>query len=93
MKSHSVIYCTLIIRSQIEYSTTAQAMIVRCVLEKPATGQRHGFTDVDALLTALRAELVEMQYRLIALEGGKKNNGSTGSQGFPMSQNNLQIGS
>ena len=65
MKANPVIHCNLIIRSQIEYSTTAQAVIVRCILETPATGQRHGFTDVEALLAALRTELLGLQNQII----------------------------
>ena len=65
MKSNPVMYCTLIIRSQVEYSIVAQAVIVRCMLETPATGHRHGFTDVDALLATLRSELMELHDRMI----------------------------
>ena len=63
MKVNPVMYNTLIIRSQIEYSTT-QSVILRCVLETPATGQRRGFTDLDALLFALRTELTELQIQI-----------------------------
>lgn len=65
MKANSVHYCNLIIRSQLEYSATTNAVIVRCMLELPSTGQRHGFTDVEALLDALRAELMQMQNEII----------------------------
>lgn len=65
MKSNSVVNCTLIIRSQAEYSAATQTVVLRCMLEKPATGQRQGFTDVDALLTALRVELIELQTQII----------------------------
>lgn len=65
MKTNSVIYHNLIIRSQAEYSAATQLVIFRCILETPATGQRHGFTDVDALLTVLRAELMELQTQII----------------------------
>lgn len=61
MKANPVVNCTLIIRSQAEYSATTQAVILRCILEMPATGQRSGFTDLEALLHALRAELVAIQ--------------------------------
>jgi len=64
MKSNSVHYCNLIIRSQLEYSAADQAVIVRCILELPSTGQRRGFTDVEALLDALRVELTEMQNQI-----------------------------
>jgi hypothetical protein len=66
MKTNSVIYHTLIIRSQAEYNAATQSVSLRCMLETPATGQRHGFTDVDALLAALRAELMEIQYQIIS---------------------------
>ena len=72
MKANLVMYSTLIIRSQVEYSST-QSVILRCVLEMPATGQRHGFTDLDALLDALRAELMEFQHRIIPPDEGKDN--------------------
>jgi hypothetical protein len=65
MNSNPVANCTLIIRSQVEYSAATQTVVLRCLLEKTATGQRRGFTDVDALLTALRAELIELQSRII----------------------------
>ena len=67
MKVNPVMYNTLIVRSQVEYSTT-QAVILRCILEIPATGQRHGFTDLDTLLVALRAELLEFQRQIIPLD-------------------------
>lgn len=68
MNINPVTTCTLIIRSQIEYSIAAQEVIVRCILEKSATGQRRGFTDVEVLLTALRAELMELQNQMIPPE-------------------------
>ena len=71
MKPNPVIHCNLIIRSQIEYSTAAQAVIVRCILETPATGQRHGFTDVEALLVVVRAELMGLQNQIIPPEQEK----------------------
>lgn len=79
MKANPVVYCNLIIRSQLEYSATTQAVIVRCMLESPATGQRQGFTDVEALLAALRTELMAMQSQIISLEEEKKNNLPIGS--------------
>ena len=71
MKANSVVYCNLIIRSQLEYSAATQAVIVRCMLEMPSTGQRQGFTDVEALLDALRVELTAMQNQIIS-PGQKK---------------------
>ena len=68
MNTNPVAYCTLIIRSQVEYSLTTQTVVMRCMLEKSATGQRHGFTDVDALLTVLRAELMALQTQIIPLD-------------------------
>lgn len=61
MKVSPVLNYTLIIRSQVEYSAATQRAVLRCILETPATGQRRGFSDVEALLTALRAELIELQ--------------------------------
>jgi hypothetical protein len=40
-------------------------VILRCILETPVTGQRRGFTDVDALLAAIRADLLNMQEQMI----------------------------
>jgi len=74
MKVNPITYCNLIIHSQIEYSAAAQAVIVRCILEMPATGQRHGFTDVDALLVTLRAELLKIQNQMIPSEQEKREN-------------------
>lgn len=65
MNANPVIYCTLIIRSQSEYSVSTQTVITRCIVETPATGQRRGFTDIEALLAALRVELLEMQNKII----------------------------
>lgn len=65
MKINPVAYYTLIIRSQAEYSAGTQSVIFRCLLESPSTNQRQGFTDLEALLTALCAELTEFQSRLI----------------------------
>ncbi|MFN8494723.1 MAG: hypothetical protein U0350_44385 [Caldilineaceae bacterium] len=73
MKANPVMYSTLIIRSQAEYSTITQSVILRCVLETPATGQRRGFTDLDDLLVALRAELMELQNQIIPPEQEKEN--------------------
>lgn len=72
MKANPIIYCNLIIHSQIEYSMTAQAVILRAVLEMPTTGQRQGFTDVEALLAAIRAELMEIQHQMIPSEQEKR---------------------
>ena len=60
--------CTFILRSQAEYSAIAQAVTLRCILESPSTGQRCGFTDVEALLVVLRAELIELQRQIIPPE-------------------------
>jgi hypothetical protein len=65
MKINPVANCTLIIRSQVEYSAATQMVVLRCLLEKSATGQRRGFTDVEALLTALRAELMDLQSQIL----------------------------
>jgi hypothetical protein len=80
MNVNPVVNCTLIIRSQVEYSATTQTAVLRCVLEKSATGQRRGFTEVDALLTALRAELMELQAEIIPSDQQKlKNPAENGS--------------
>ncbi|HQY94701.1 hypothetical protein [Caldilinea sp.] len=73
MKVNPVVYCTFIIRSQIEYSAIAQAAIVRCILETPATSQQRGYTDVEDLLTVLRAELTDMQNRIVPPVQTKEN--------------------
>jgi len=65
MNANPVARCNHIIYSQIEYNTTTQVVVVRCILESLTTGQRHGFTDVDALLEALRKELMEMQTQIV----------------------------
>ena len=71
MNSNPVAHRTLIIRSQAEYSAVTQSIIFRCILETPAIGQRQGFTDLEALLTALRAELMEFQSQVIPPAPGK----------------------
>ncbi len=65
MKPNPVIYRTLIVRNQIEYSEATQTVITRCVLEIPSTGQHQGFTDVEAMLAALGAELRLIQNQII----------------------------
>jgi len=61
MNVNPVRNCTLIIRSQAEYSAATQAVVMRYILETPATGERCGFTDAETLLAILRAELDEFQ--------------------------------
>jgi hypothetical protein len=65
MKANPVMHCTLIIRSQVEYSITAQELIPRYMVAMPANGQHRGFTDIDALLAAVRAELLAMQSQMM----------------------------
>lgn len=65
MKANSTRYRNFIIRSQVEYHAATQTVSFRCILETPSLGQRHGFTDLAALLTALRAELTEFQNQII----------------------------
>lgn len=65
MQINPVANCTLIIRSQAEYSAATQAVILRCILESPATGHRHGFTDLAALLAAIQTELTEIQNHIL----------------------------
>jgi hypothetical protein len=74
MKANPVSNSTLILRSQVEYSTETQSVILRCILERPATGQRRGFTDAEALLAALRTDLMEMQNEIIPSEQQKSEN-------------------
>ena len=61
-------YCTLIVRSESEYSVATHTVVTRCLLETPANGKRRGFTDVEALLAALRAELMAGQEGIIPCE-------------------------
>lgn len=58
MKSNAVDFHNFIIRSQIEYSAAGRTTAVRCILETSATGERRGFTDIDALLACLREEMI-----------------------------------
>jgi len=71
MKANPVMHCTLIIRGQIEYSLAAQEMILRYMVATPANGQRHGFTDIDALLAAVRSELLDIQNQMLPLDQEK----------------------
>lgn len=73
MKANPVINCTFIIRSQIEYSNATQGVSLRCLLEMPATGQHRGFTEVEALLAVLRAELVNLQHQIIPQGQAEEN--------------------
>lgn len=74
MNIQPVANCTLIIRSQVEYSATTQTVVLRCLLEKSTTGQRRGFTEVEALLAALRAELMELQHQIVPPDAQKSKN-------------------
>lgn len=74
MNTNLVANCTLIIRSQVEYSATTQTVVMRCLLETAATGQRRGFTNVDDLLIALRAELMELQSQILSLDSPNPEN-------------------
>lgn len=74
MKVNPVLNYTLIIRSQVEYSAATQCAVLRCILETPATGQRRGFSDAEALLTALRAELIELQKQMTPPASAEENN-------------------
>ena len=57
--------CTHLIRSQVEFSESTQTMILRCILEVPATGERRGFVSMDALMETLRDELTDMQNQIV----------------------------
>ncbi|MCL4861259.1 MAG: hypothetical protein KJZ93_17720 [Caldilineaceae bacterium] len=74
MKTNPVANCTLIIRSQVEYSAATQTVVLRCLLEKVATGQRRGFIDIDDLLVALRAELMELQNQILPPDAQNSEN-------------------
>ena len=65
MKANPVRHYTLIIRSQVEYSIPTQAMNLRYMMATPTNGQHRGFADIDDLLAAVRAELLEMQNQII----------------------------
>lgn len=65
MKPNPMVNCTFILRNQTEYSQATQSVVTRYVLEMPATGQHQGFTDIEAVLAALRAELREIQNLII----------------------------
>ena len=62
---NSVIHCTLIIRSQAEYSVISETLRVHYILEVPITGQRRGFADLEALFSAVRTELMETHHQII----------------------------
>lgn len=83
MKVNPVVNCTLIIRSQAEYSAATQRVVLRCLLEKSATGQRCGFTDIDALLLALRAELMELQAQIIPPDSPSSKNAAKAAGALP----------
>ncbi|MBP7962929.1 MAG: hypothetical protein KBG20_07160 [Caldilineaceae bacterium] len=68
MKVNSVVNCTHILRTQAEYDGISQAVVLRCILEMPATGERRGFTDIESLLTALRSELMEVHNHTLPLD-------------------------
>lgn len=73
MKVNSVVNCTHILRSQAEYDGISQTVVLRCILEMPATGERRGFTDIESLLTALRTELMEVHNHTIPFDSGKNS--------------------
>jgi len=55
---------TFIIRCQAEYSAVTRTVIVRCILETPATGQHRSFSDMYTLLAAIQADLIALQNEL-----------------------------
>ena len=77
MKVNPVVYCTFIIRSQIEYSAIAQAAIVRCHgpqsrLELAVGNDRKGKGSIVAYLAAIGLAFVSpwlsiALYALVAL--------------------------
>ena len=58
--------CTHIIRSQAEYSASTEEVVLRCILEIPATGERRGFASMEALIEALQDELTDMQEQIVS---------------------------
>ena len=68
MTHNPVNHCVLIIRSQAEYSVISQTLRVHYILEAPATGQHRGFADMEALLSALRDEMMETHHQIIPSE-------------------------
>lgn len=71
MVINPLVRATFIIRSQVEYSVSAQTVVLHCLLERASTGQRHGFVDVDELLSALRVELIALRNQIVPLEHSK----------------------
>lgn len=59
---------TYIVRCQVEYSAATQAVVLRCILENLTTARRCTFTDLEAVLVMLRAELTDLQAQMITLE-------------------------
>lgn len=57
--------CTHIIRNQVEYNEGTQEMTLHSILEIPATGERLGFTTIDALMDALHTEFTNMQTQIV----------------------------
>jgi hypothetical protein len=68
MRANPVVYSNFIIRVQNEYCLASQTVVTRCLLETLANGERRGFTEIGALLDALRAELLALQNRIIPCE-------------------------
>jgi len=71
MVSNPLARATFIIRSQMEYSAAAHTVVLHCLLERASTGQRHGFTDVDELLSVLRMELLTLRDEIVPLDSSK----------------------
>ena len=65
---HPVGHSTLVLQVQAEYNAATQTVVLRCRLETPATGQHRGFSDLPALLTAIEADLLALQQRLLVAE-------------------------
>ena len=53
---------------QAEHSTISQTMSIRYVLEIPSSGERRGFAELEALISALRIELTKINEPIVALE-------------------------
>ena len=73
MQVNPVANYIFIIRTQAEYSLVAHTVSVRCILEVPSTGERHGFADVEALLAALGAELIAAHATIIPMDEKEEN--------------------
>ncbi len=61
MNVNPMVARTFIIRSQTEYADATQTIVTRYILGTADAGKRSGFTDIESLLEALRAELLHIR--------------------------------